>query len=193
MVTPAEPSAAIAPANAVATSRWSGSSKWPVSSRMRNAPAGRGLNGPDRPSGHHGIEPGGVLHRPRERADVIERRRQRHDAFRRYFARARLEADQAAARRRDSHGAARVGANRGEAHPARDGRGGTAARSAGRSMRILRMVHRAKGGVLARGPERELVQVRAPEDDRAGVLETRHQRRVARPRRSSRARVMPRT
>ena len=70
---------------------------------------------------------------PRQRADVIERARQRHDAVGRHLAERRLQTDDAACRGGNADRSAGVGADRGERHAGGDARRRSAARAAGRS------------------------------------------------------------
>ena len=114
----------------------------------------------------------------RERTDVVERSRQRHDAVARHFAERRLEADDAARSRRDANRSSGIGPDRGERHAGSDARSRSAARSAGRAEWIERVAHRTERRVLARGAEGELVQVGFADNDGARLAQVRDRGRI---------------
>ena len=112
-----------------------------------------------------------VLDRARERADLIERRREGQQAVARHAAVGRLEPDDAAERRRLADRPAGVGAER-ERHLRRaDGGRRAAARSARRARQRPGIAHRPERRVLVRRAHRELVAVGLADDHRAGGLE----------------------
>ena len=124
-----------------------------------------------RAAGEHRPEMRGVGHGARDRAGVVERRAQRHDAIERHFAERRLEADDAAGRGRNSNRAAGVGADRRDAHSRGDGGRRSTARAARRARDVVRIVHRAVRRFFARGAERELVEVGLADQHRAGLAQ----------------------
>src|SRR6185503_1231937 len=103
---------------------------------------------------HHTVDEARVVDGPRERTEMVERARQRHDAVGRDLAERRLEAGDAAGGGGDADGAAGVGAERRERHAGGDGDRGPAARPSGRTRRNDRMADRTERRVLARRPER---------------------------------------
>ena len=107
----------------------------------------------------------------RHRPDVVEARRQRKHAARRHEPVGRLEAGDAAARRRDPDRPSRVRAERAVGEPGGERSGRAAARPARRSSRRHRIRHHAVVPVLRRDAVRELVQVRLPDVDPSGCLE----------------------
>ena len=101
------------------------------------------------------------------------------DAVDRYAPPARLQPDDAAARRGQPDRAAGIGAEAELAEPGRERRRVAARRAAGRAPRQAGVLHRAVPGVLARDAPRELVQVRLADDDRARGDESLDGRRGA--------------
>ena len=69
-------------------------------------------------------------------------------------------------------------ADRRPPHAGGDGRGRSAARSAGRSAWVARIVNGPECRFVARRAERELVQVGFADDDGAGLAQARHDGRV---------------
>ncbi len=122
-------------------------------------------------AGHGREEVGGVLHGPRERADLVERRAEGEQAVARDAAVGRLEADDAAQRRRLADRAAGVGAERDRREAGRDRDRRAAARSARDAIERPRVARHAERRVLGRRAHRELVAVGLAEDDRAGRFE----------------------
>ena len=100
-----------------------------------------------------------VGHRSCNRPDVIERGAERDDTLRRNFAERGFEPHNAACRGGNSDRAAGVRPDRREPHSHRDRRRRAAARSAGRAGEVARVVHRAECRFLARGAQRELMEV----------------------------------
>ena len=96
-------------------------------------------------------------------------RDKRHHAVDRHLAICRLQADSAACSRWNPDRPARVGPERRDCHPGRDGHRGATARAARGPRGIVWIAHGAERGVLARGPVRKLVQVGLADDDRAGA------------------------
>ena len=115
------------------------------------------------------IHEAGVGDALRQRPDVVERARQRHHAVGRDFAERRLEPDDAAGGGGNADRAAGIGADRGERHAGRDADRRSAARSAWRSRRIVRVARRPERRVLVGRAERELVQVGLADEHRAGL------------------------
>ena len=108
----------------------------------------------------HGGGEGGVLHRAREGADLVERRGEGDEAVAADPAVGRLQADHAAQRGGLADRAAGVGAE-GERRHARGHRGRGAARgAAGDARRVPGVARRPVGAVLGGRAHRELVHVR---------------------------------
>ena len=122
----------------------------------------------------------GILHRPRERADLIERRREGDEAVARDAAVRGFHAHDAAERRRLANRSARVRAQRERRHAGRDGHGRSAARSAGNPIGAQGLRDGPNARVLGRRSHREFVAVRLADDDRAGLLEPLDDRGVER-------------
>ena len=123
-----------------------------------------------------------VAHGARERADLVERARERDRAVARDRAVGRLHADDAAQRGGLADRAAGVGAERQRRHRGRDGSRGAAARAARHALAIPGVARRPVGRVLGRRAHRELVHVRLAELDHALRLAAAHDgRRVRRP------------
>ena len=80
----------------------------------------------------------------------------------------RLQADQTAGRRRNANRAAGVGADRGVRHPARTDAADPPEEPPGERVSIERMHDRTVRGVLVGRAQRELVEVRLADEDRAG-------------------------
>ena len=110
----------------------------------------------------------------RHRARVVVRGRERPTAVERDEPVGRLEADDAAAGRRDADRPSRVGAERRVREAEDERRGITAARAAGDAPRRGGVRHGAVMRVLGGRPVRELVQVRLADVRVAGVLEPPH-------------------
>ncbi len=113
-----------------------------------------------------------------QRADVIERAGQRHDAVGRHFAVCRFQPHGAACRRGDADRPAGVGTDRGQRHAGDDAGGGAAARSAGRPRLIVRIARGSERRVLARRAEGEFVEVGLADHDGAGPPQMDDDRRV---------------
>ena len=109
--------------------------------------------------------------RARERSNLVERRRKCEQAVARDAAVGRLEADDAAERRRLTDRSAGIGSERDRGAPRCDGRRGTAARAAGRAIGRPGVPHGAERRVLVGRAHRELVAVRLADDHGAGRLE----------------------
>ena len=128
-------------------------------------------------AGHRREDVGGVLHGPRERADLIERRAEGEQAVARDAAVGRLEADDAAERARLADRAAGVGAERDRRQAGRHRDRGAAARPARDAIQRPRIARHAERRVLGRRAHRELVAVGLAEDDRAGRFQALDGRR----------------
>ena len=129
--------------NAVRTSGATGESSGPRSRPSRKPlerVSGTGVAGC--PAREHGPEQRGVRDAARQRADMIQRRAERHHAGGRHFANRRLQADDAAAGGRDPDRSAGVRTDRRQPHAGGDRHGGPAARSPGRPGQVRRMFRR---------------------------------------------------
>src|SRR5438552_11419423 len=93
-----------------------------------------------------------VVHRPAQRADVIERGAEWNHAVGGKFANRRLQADEPARRGRNANRPTRIGSHRGEAHTVGDRCRGSAGGSTRRSIGIVR---------VSRGSERRVLVGRA--------------------------------
>ena len=102
-----------------------------------------------------------------ERADLVERARERHDPVATDPAVGRLHPDHAAQRRGLADGAAGIGADRQRRVVGRHGRRRASAAAAGDAIERPRVDGRAVGGMLGRRAHRELVHVGLAEDHRA--------------------------
>ena len=143
-------------------------------SRPRSSRGGRGPPSPE--------QQGGVGDVSRQRAGLVERRREGDHPVAGYRAVGRLQADDPAERRRLADRAAGVGADRPRREPAGDGGGGAARGAARDALAVPGVEDRPVARVLVRRPHRELVHVRLPEHPRAGLGEVRDGgRRVRRP------------
>ncbi len=119
-----------------------------------------------------------VLHRLSERSRMVERRGEGNEAVPRDASVGRHQADHAAKCRRLADGAAGVGADRGHGSSRRNRSRRPAGRAAGNARKIARIVYRVKAGVFIRRAHGELVAVGLAENDRARLLQPRHNRRV---------------
>ena len=130
---------------------------------------------------HRVVEQPRIGHRRGERPDVIELAAERHDARRGDVAPLGLQSDDAAGGGGNANRSAGIGADGAERHAGRDRDRRSAARSARRSRRIVRIAHRAESRVLAGRAERELVEVGLADEHRAGFAQARgHDRIVGR-------------
>ena len=121
----------------------------------------------------------------RERADGIERARERERPLRRYAVRGGLEADDAAQRRRNAAGAAGVGAERAQGHAVGD-RHRSPRRRASRDacrLAVIGIRGRAMVRIDPEPGEGELGHVGAADRNEAGRPQARHGGRIARRRR----------
>jgi hypothetical protein len=113
----------------------------------------------------------GVGHRG-DRADVIERRAERHDPVARELAEASASARRTRRRRTGMRIDPPVSVPIDPRHmPSSSATAAPPLDPPGRARRIERMAHRAEARLVARGAERELVQVRLADDDGAGLPE----------------------
>ena len=135
-------------------------------------------------AGHHRVGFGAIGDAVRQRPDGIEGSAQGERACCRHALAARLEADDAAERRRDAHRASGVAADGdlGHAVADRDRRAGR--RAAGHARAIARIARRAEMRIGADGAERELGHVGLGDDHRAGRAQPAHDGSVGRGRRS---------
>ena len=145
--------------------------------KRRPASGARRGNG-DRLAGEHRIDDGAAFDGVGERADRIERGRQRHHAVDRHAPRRRLEAGDAAHRGGNAHRAAGVGAERRHGHAIGHRDGGARRRTARHPLAIGRIARRAVVRVEAHAREGELAHVGAAHDHRTGGAQARHDRRV---------------
>ena len=107
-------------------------------------------------------------HRPRHRAAVVERRAEHADPGQAHAAEGRLQADDAAARRRAADRAAGVGARRGGDHSRCQRGRRAAARAAWHARVVVRVLARAEVRVLVGRPPGELVRGELGDGHRAG-------------------------
>ena len=121
---------------------------------------------------------GAVLHVLREGADLVQRRGEGDQAVAGDPAVGRLHPDDAAEGRRLADGAARVGAEGGDALVGGHRRRGAAARAAGDPLEIPGVPGRAEVGGLRGGAHGELVHVRLAGEDGARRPELLHDRGV---------------
>ena len=124
----------------------------------------------DRVEGDGGVEHGAgedAVH-GHAAAEVAEVRADRDPAE------AGLQADQAAARRRDADRPAEVAGVGERDHPRGDCGRAPARRATGRELRVPRVPRRAVPGVLGDRPHADLRRVRLADDDRARVAEAAH-------------------
>jgi len=114
----------------------------------------------------------------RERTDGVEGVAERKRTVGRHALLARLEADDAAQRRRNSHRAAGVGADRDLAHAVGDGDGRTGRRTAGHAAAVSRIARRAEMRIGTDARKGELGHVGFRDDDGAGLAKPAHDRRI---------------
>ena len=126
---------------------------------------------PLQPGRQQGIEEG-LQHRKWHRADVIERPCHRHDASRADAAVRRLESDDAAQRGGNADRAARIGAQRAEAHVGGNGGRRSARRSTGNAIESPWIAYGPVVGHGRRSAEGELVEVQLAEYHGASLLQT---------------------
>ena len=137
-----------------------------------------------RPSGHpamrqtapgqHLVQQRGILHAPHQRAGMVAGPGQRQGTRQRDAAHRGLEAHHATEGRRNADGTARVAADGRAAQPHRHGHARTAGRAAGLPCRIMRVADIPGPGVLARGPQCNLVHVGLGKDQCTGGLQPLH-------------------
>ena len=125
----------------------------------------------------------------RHRPDRVERERQRERAVGRHALLARLEADDAAERRRNAGRAAGVGADRDLAHAVGDRDRAARGRAARHARAVGRIAGRAEMRIDADAGEGELAHVGLGDDHGAGRAQPPHHRRVGRGRRRSSASI----
>ena len=131
-------------------------------------------------AGEHRQQLRGVLHAARQRADAIQRVRQRHRPGTRDAAVGRHHADGAAEARRQADRAASVRAERGEVRARRHGGPGAGGRAAGDVVGVPGIAAMAEMPVVAGGVEGELRHVEGRELDCAGGVEPGERVRGAR-------------
>ena len=119
---------------------------------------------------------GGVLDAARERAYLVERATEGHDAVTADRAVGGLDAHDAAEAGRLADGAARVGTQRDARHAGGDRRRRAARAAARNTTQIPRVARGAERGGLGGGTERELVHVQLAQRHAAGVDDTLHAR-----------------
>ena len=129
-------------------------------------------------AGHYGVGRGAIGNALADRAYGIERGAQRKRAVGRHALPARLEADEAAQRRRNAHRAAGIGADRELAHAIcnadwRPGRG-----TSGHAGAVARIARRAEMRIGADTGERELGHVGLGDNYGARRTQPLHDRRV---------------
>jgi hypothetical protein len=121
-----------------------------------------------------------VLCGPRQGSGLGQCERHRHDAVARHQAARRLEARDAAERRRLADRAAGIRADAAGGKTCGDRRRSTAARAAGNARRVPRIARRRPRQVEGRPAIAELVKRMLAEDDGTRLLQPRDQRRVLR-------------
>ncbi len=126
----------------------------------------------DRVPHQHALDQRGVRHGPGDRPGMVQRPRERHDPIERDRAVRPLAADDPAVGRGSQDRADGLRADRGRDHPRRDGRGRPRRRAARRVPERPRVPRRRRVAVG------ELGRVGLAEDHGPGVAEPRHQRRV---------------
>ena len=129
-------------------------------------------------AGDDRVEVRAVANVPRDRTDLVERRREGDDAVARHRAVRRPQAHVTAERRRLLDRAAGVGPQRPRRKTRRDGGGAAAARAARNACRVPRVARRAVRRVLGRGAHRELVGVRLADHAQAARTAVRDHGRV---------------
>ena len=150
-----------------------------MAARHAEAQALQACRGRRRAAGDDGVEQRAIGDAARHRPGGVAGVRDRHDALLRPAAGRRPEADDAAQRRGNAHRAAGVRADAAGHHARAHRDAGAAARAAGNAARVVRIARRAERGVVVGDAVRELVQVGLAEDERAGVEQPLHDRRVA--------------
>ena len=146
----------------------------PRAVRARSSRRGRGRRGAEQQRR--------VGDRARQRAALVQRRRERDHPVARDRAVRRLQPDDAAQRGGLADRAAGVGADRPRRESRRDRRRGAAARAARHALAVPRVAHDAVAGVLVRRAHRELVHVGLADHRRAGRGQAAHRGRgVERP------------
>ena len=110
-------------------------------------------------AGHDRVGPGAIGDAARQRPDGIERGAQGKRALGRHALAARLEAGDAAERRRDAHRTSGVAADRDLAHAVGDGDRGAGRRAAGHARAIAWIARRAEMRIGADGAEANSVML----------------------------------
>ena len=118
--------------------------------------------------GHHFEQRSRILHIAGERADVIERTGERHQAIARNTPVGRRYADHATERSRLADRAAGIGAERNHGCVLRHHRCRSAARSAGNPIERHGIAHRPERAVLVRRSHGEFIAIGLADDDSAG-------------------------
>ena len=129
-------------------------------------------------AGHHRVSLGAIGDAVRQRPDRVERGAQGKRARGRHPLAARLEADDAAQRRRNAHRAAGVAADGDLGHAVADRDRGARGRAAGHACAIARVGRRAEMRIGADGAEREFGHVGLGDDHRAASAQAPHHRRI---------------
>ena len=129
-------------------------------------------------AGHDGVGLGAIGDAARDRPDRIERIAQRESAVGRNALPARLEADEAAQRRRNAHRAAGVGADRDLAHAVGDRDRRARRGAAGHARAVARIARRAEMRIGADAGKGELGHIGLGDDHRAGGAQPPHDRRI---------------
>ena len=124
-------------------------------------------------AGDRPVEARAVADGLRDRADLVEARREGDDAVARDRAVGRAQADEAAERRGLLDRPARVGAEAPRGEPACDRGGGAAGRAAGHALGIPGVLRRAVGRVLRGRAHGELVQIGLADERQPGLLDPR--------------------
>ena len=125
-------------------------------------------------SGQHLMQQRSILHAPRQRAGMVAGPGQRQGPCQRDATHRGLEAHHATEGRRNADGAPRVAADGRAAQPHRHGHTRAAGRAARLPGRIMRIADIPGPGVLARGPQRDLVHVGLGKDQCTGGLQPLH-------------------
>src|SRR5262249_61773577 len=106
-------------------------------------------------------------------ADLVGRGSRRDEAVARAPSVGRVEPHRPAEGGGQADRAASVGAESGRRDAARDRDAASPARAAGHALRVPWVPGGAEGGVLGRRSHGELVEVRLPQDERAGLAQAR--------------------
>ena len=125
-------------------------------------------------SGQLLVQQRGVLHAPRQRTGMITGPGQRQGPCQRNAAHRGLEAHHATEGRWNADGAARIAADGRAAQPHGHRHARTAGRAARLPGRIMRIADIPGPGVLARGPQCDLMHVGLGKDQRTGSLQPLH-------------------